>query len=398
LEWFAQCKLDGEKMLADDHWLALSPQETNAKLSQLLKQIILERLDGLIGERAITMGLSSGLDSRTIFAHLPNEGRSVITYTYGHSGTRDFDFMKKLIARGNIQNILIDIHELHWDLGEYQENIRNTQDYPLHPRVMVEARLKKQYPLRADLHGYHLLMTLADPGMRSSNWREAKGYFCQANDPFGMQALVGKEQVRGLLPDKPFMPESVFPFSRQLDLAFRQAQRIRPVDSPAIQYILPYEDPRWIGFWFSRSFAELDGQRLWIQFIKELKNDVYFDLNNSKVRTRREFKKNQNFLVHGISVLYQKGSPVLNLLGLKKSEPSRGRHFHLLSTYRSNKSFHGLVQESISRLKGRHVFHSSFIDDAFRSFEGGALNAADTVKGLVSTDIMMEVGFFQVDD
>ena len=394
LEWFAQCKLEGQKMLAEDDWLTLSAQETKSKLSDLLRRIILEKLDGLMGDREVTMGLSAGLDSRAIFAHLPNEGDPVVTYTFGHPGTRDFDFMKKLRERESIPNILIDLHQFQWDLEEYQGNMLNTQDYPLHPRVMVETHLKKQYPLRADIHGYDMLLTKTKPGTGRSNWQESKISFCQNNDTFGLQASIGQDRVARLLPEKPSMSEAVLSFHRQLDLSFRQAQRIRPLDSRAIQYVLPYEDPRWIGFWLSRSSPELADQRLWIEFIKDLKNDVLFDVNNSKAKTRRDLKRDQNALVYGISVPYQKGSRALNFLGLKKHGTSKGRHFHLLSTYRLNKSFHGLVQESINRLKGRNVFQLSFVDGVFTNFKAGDLNAADTLKGLVSTDIMMEMGFF----
>jgi hypothetical protein len=392
IEWFSQCKLDGQKFLADGEWLSASPQKINIMLSKLLKQIILEKLVELDNENIVTMGLSSGLDSRAIFSLLPKDRIPAYTYTFGHTGILDFDLMKKLRELNNIEINIFDLYQLNWGLEEYQENVLNTQDYPLHPRVMVESQLKKQYPHRSEVHSYDMHLTTAINEKKGASWQQAITLFCQSNNPFKMQEVIGSNQVVVLLPDKPLISDTVLPFNRQLDFSFRQAQRVRPQDSNTTKYALPYEDYRWIGFWLSRPVTDLREQRLWISFIKSLQSNILFDVNNSNAATRQELRKDQIALVYGSHLYsYWYWRYMLQLFRLKKPEPvNPTQHFHIFSTYNSNESFRNMVQEAIKRLRARCIIYPSFIDNVFQQFQAGHSTAAAMLKGLVSVDILLE--------
>ncbi len=390
----AQYRALGIKMFAQGRDLSqYPPAELYTMIRELLKEIVLDKLRHHESDLPLTMGLSSGYDARAIFYVLKKYNVPVFTYTYGQAGNLDFDFIKLLCDRCGISNFFIDTSTVAWSLDDYQANINNFQDYPLSPRVVADWVLKGSFPNRIEIHGYlNGILTKSDDLEPSETWEEATEKFCKKNNPFNLQEHIGPELVRSLIPIKPFVDQEYLSFDRQLDLSLRQEQRVRPISNNHTRYVLPFEDYRWIGLWLGMPYEDLYGQRLYLDFLKSLKDNIFFDLNEAGAVADRASIKRYN-----IRKVYGDKYPLRLNPGqqsgfVRPSQPTA--HFCLLTCYLNNQSFRNMILESVNRLKGRQIFNNSFVDDITRRFEAGDASATKTLNGLVSVDLLIETGIF----
>lgn len=365
----------------------ISPDELKNFISKLLNRIVTDNVGKIPNNAPVTMGISSGYDSRAILAVLNKHQVPITTYTFGQEGNLDFDFAKKYYSKQEYKHLLFDTSKMDWSLEEYEKAIINTQNYPISPQVIVAHKLSCDFPFRYEIHGYlnGSLTGNTIPSGQSMSWKTALDMFCEKNNPFRLQDVLGEGIRYYFLPDKPFLDNKVLSYDRQLDLSFRQLQRIRPVDSVETKYILPFEDYRWAGFWLTRPFQDIAGQSLYIWFLKNFDTEVFFDLKNTDSKNRNSMRK------HRIQLMYGENKPVPSIA--RPKNPTA--HFCLFTCYLNNESFRKMLSQSISRLKGRKIFDVSFIEDAFQRFKSGDENAAAIVNGLVSVDLMLEVGVFE---
>ena len=80
--------------------------------------------------------------------------------------------------------------------------------------------------------------------------------------------------------------------------------------------------------------------------------------------------------------------------GTKTTPTSPTAHFCPLACYKNNHSFRHLVEQSLRRLRARQVFARSYIDQTMRRFENGEAESDRWLRGLISTDLALEVGHF----
>jgi hypothetical protein len=355
----------------------------------------MDSLKEKVGKKPIYLGLSSGYDSRAIFSIVRETDIPILIYNYGMEGQLDFDFVHLLAGKENFDCQFIDTSKLQWSLKEYEKNIHSFQDYPLSPRVVVDRILKKQCPARFEIQGY-LNGNITGQGAyaQSENWEAAIAKFCKRNDRFSLQEILGRKAARSLLPPTPLIAPTILQFDRQLELGYRLRQRIRPISNKTTAYILPFEDSRWVGFWLERPFTDIRGQRLYLSFLKDLRNGIFFDLASSKTMNSRAMRQHRIGLVYGTRY-YQNFRSLASKLGLtsKSKLPNNPTHqVPMLVHYRNNQNFRTMIQKSTSRLEGRNIFDPAFIEGVLAEVEKGNESAGSKLRGLVTTDILLETG------
>ncbi len=394
IDYFAQLSIEGKNEYSLKYSADASDQEIFTFIYDLLNRIVMEKIESIDKTIPVTLGVSSGYDSRSILLVLLKHNIPVITYTYGQLGNFDFDFSKMLFKSLKRRNIFFDTSKFKWSLKSYEQGIFKFQDYPISPRVITEQLLSDKYNRRYDLQGY-LNDSLTGPRISSfgsDNWDLAIDNFCRANDQFKFQGLVSRDTLKFLLPEKPYFQPEILSLDRQLNFSFRQIQRIRPVGGRGATFITPFEDRRWVSFWLSRMSKDLEEQRFYLKFLNSLKENVFFDLKDKSTLERTALKKyNIKSTYSGLKLIDKAYSKYMR----NKKLPSKpGAHFCLYTCYCNNKSFRNMINESIGRLKKRKVFKEIFIDKIWMDFEKGDATAAAMLNGLVSTDILIEVGVF----
>jgi hypothetical protein len=388
LDWFVGCKEDWVRAGQEKIYLGLPPDDQNAFIAELLERVVKDAVARIDPARPLTMGISAGFDSRLLLHFLRKAGLRPSTYTFGQVGSFDFDFMKVLSRRMGLDTEFCDTSEMEWS-WELERKAMSRQILPISPRILTMELMNRRYPNRVDVRGYlgDVLTGSKTSKSEPASWAAALTGFSNNNDTFRWQSLV---PIANMLPGDAFVDANVLAFDVQLDLAYRQSQRIRLEQEPRLgNFIFPFEDARWVGFWLSRRRKHLAGQRRYINFIRSLGSEIFYDLQECSETSRRPLRQER------MEKLYGANRTLVHQARAAKAMPkSPTEHFCMFACYKNNASFRHVVEQSLRRLRARDVFTRSFIDQTVRNFESGEVQSDRRLRGLVSVDLALEAGHF----
>ena len=386
LEWANECRASWVNS-GEEEWCGLGEEGRSDFIKRLLEEVIANVVASL-EQRPLTMGVSAGYDSRILLHFFRRGGVTPEVFTFGQVGDQDFDFVSLLNERQRLGVRVFDTSEIEWRLEVLDQYASYTRDFPLSPRVPVGAILDQCAPGRYELNG-HLGDSLT--GIQQSlhqTWDEALRVFCKISNRFNFQQLFPSEQLIALLPKEPLIDSLSFP--HQLDLGYLECQRMRPVDGPNVKYILPFRDPRWVGFWLNRLPEETYGQSLWLRFLHSLGAEEFIELNGTRCATRKAALRQTTRFLYA-----SKTEQKIDLTTINKAVPSEGTmHFCVFACHANNPHFRRMVDDSVKRLKGRDIFENAFIDDIVCRFISREPGTDRMLNGLVSLDVMAEAGIF----
>ncbi len=391
VNWFDKCLEEWNIGQREYKWDKMSLSEKSIYMQLLFDEIMKDHI-GSFGNSIPWLGFSSGLDSRFIFYALNKEEIIFNTFTYGQIGNHDYDLSCYLSKYMQLPTKYFDTSELSWKLELYDQVTHMLLDRTVSPRVLTAFSLSQQIGEYTEIHGFlndHISGSV-DLEMPSKSWETAKRVFCKANDQFGFQEYLNEKELHKLLPVKPFYSD--ISYDRQLDLGYRQYQRIRPTNYLNVTFSFPFADKRWVGFWLNRSHQELYKQSLYIDMLTSLDSEVFTDLNYLKKSGKLLTKKKRKEFIYGKKQLLRYN---FTKKEGKIAPLSSGAHFCFFACYKNNKDFKKMINNSIKRVKKRNIFYDSFIDSVMVSFLKADKEAEKKIKGIVSIDICLEAGVFE---
>lgn len=283
---------------------------------RLLARIISDRLRAH-GVDRVKLGVSSGMDSRGILGGLLEvlPADRIVAYTNGEPGNPDFETARRFTQARLREHHFFELTEGKYVLDKIVADTAARR--PQGTTWQLSGKSSSSMPPEiADLPNLHGFLGDSISGKRlkgkiETDWQEAVTAFVRTNRVFasayqkaGLEPRVDYEWLPAdydpfhAFPDRPFLSAEVMSYGDQLDLCYRQEQRIRlsaqrfhghEIDAqpPAVRETLRalsakritvYDDPRW-----QRSFLLLPPeQRLNQRFLKAtwatLFPDIFADL------------------------------------------------------------------------------------------------------------------------
>lgn len=393
LQCFIDCREEWRRSGSDPAWDTLQDEEKDEFILRLLSDIVLDSIRRAAPGRPLTMGLAGGFDSRAILYVLRKAGVPVRTYTWGQIGHFDFDLVRLLAARLQLDTVFMDTSSMEWSLRWFDEAAPKTQDIATWARVLATREMDALVPGRMEVHGYlgAAISGARLPSPLSSQWSAAVRRFCTQNDAYGFQRLLPFDAAE-FLPSQPLLDPDDFHLDSQLDLGYRLPQRIRPVPDPVTASpVLPLEHRRWVGFWLNRGLQDLSGQSRLLRVLRKI-TEEFFELALCSATTRNAIQKERRDVLYGSA----DRPKLVDLTNPGKVLPRNpGKPFCFLACYRNNESFRRMIGQSIARLRAREVFPKSFVDRVLQRFERGEETADKMLRGLVVVDLVLETERFR---
>ncbi len=388
VEWAAQCQQDW----AAAHGATMSGASRADRLTLLRETheaVVASAMDRIAIDRPVTMGLSGGFDSRAIIAVLSARPPLPLLYTYGRPGSVDFDTVALLARDQGVAVRLVDTTDLDWDRDTLIERLRGTRDRILSPRMIVGAALDRECGPRSEIHGQlnGSLTGARGPRPPSPTWEAALADFSAGNDPFSLQGHLHPDVVRALLPASP--ASTPLSFDHQLELGLRQFQRIRPVSTATCQYVLPFEDARWVGLWLTTTAQDRLRQSLWSEHLQSLRSTWFPDLDSRTDSAESPQEARARWLVDARG---QQGAPRRAAGDAGPRRPAA--ELCWWSAYRDSPGFRHLVDDGLQRLRGARVFDETFVQGCTDEFGRGTAAGVRRMRALVSTELALAAGLF----
>lgn len=198
--------------------------------------------------------LSAGLDSRAVLAGMTDQGGGDIqTMTYGVPGSFDYEIAPMVATAAGVSNTRMNLHDVEVDPARIDAIALE----PGRPSFFLDMYFNRQVsdrygPNCTYLSGY-LGDVLAGKNLRpvaSQNWDEARHKFASANR-YSRSTWLAPPGVapETLLPDEPFVDETLLGFDEQLDYAIRQECMMRPIVMRSdYDCVAPMLDTEWVAF------------------------------------------------------------------------------------------------------------------------------------------------------
>jgi len=358
----AQQKFTDLSKLIEDDSIEVFDRHSTVSMKDLLCRIIEEQTTKL-GADTVLLSLSSGLDSRGILGALLEifEEKSIIAYTLGHAGTADHDSARRF-TRGVLTNHhIIGVEQTDWNTAEIVAKVRRRPE----GRVVAIGEFQEGSvgsALELDPAVPKLVGFLGDaisgkrlPKIISGCWAEAVDHFIRRNHAYkgDMEILPPDYDPIASLPAQPLVGSMRILLDDQLDLCFRQEQRIRPgggsvgdrkpgaadaSSSLRNRLIRPYEDPRWVRSFLLVPTQLRMGQQLYLRFLARGFRRIFPDLQRSHGR------------------LSGKRRLLEELVGIKPRAGKESKfHVDFDHLFRTNPKFRTFSEENIRDLAARHV-------------------------------------------
>lgn len=289
-------------ILTDESITCFQPSSaTSAR--DLAVQIFKEKFQSFERDK-IRIGVTSGMDSRGLLGVALEviSPENIIAYTNGQKGNKDIER-----ARYFTEHILPTHFLVETQGGQYaaEDWIKRFQARPKGTAgTLYGIQTKLENPLKQYMAFPSVSGFLGDAtsgkrlhGIWNENWDDALASFVKKNEIFRPST---KRLIRSMLPEtydplsvlpkRPLLPQSIMGFDDQLDMCYRQHQRVginfigdggagRNISSRS-NIITIYNDPRWQKSYLSLPPEERIGQKHYLRMLRENWPVIFDDLVN----------------------------------------------------------------------------------------------------------------------
>ena len=230
----------------DDDAIEVFDPGSAASARHLAATILSERL-AVRGAEQIRIGASAGLDSRGLLGVSLDvlAPENIIAFTTGQPGNPDFETARSFTQHILPNHILVTTQDGSYDTDRFVDWLKKQPPGVARPIYGVSDRIDNPMRAYSGLHSVTGYLGDSISGKRlnnriNDNWDEAVANFVHRNEVFRPST---KRVIRTLLPDAydplhvlpkaPFLPHDAMRYDDQLDLCYRQSQRIRVSFPPA---------------------------------------------------------------------------------------------------------------------------------------------------------------------
>lgn len=361
----------------------------NEGMLELLTEVVRAAMTD-VDTAPLTMGITAGFDSRPLLYVLRQLGYEPDLHTYGQPGNIDWDVVTWLGDRLGAPVTMIDTTSLTFSLETYEKLASKGNASQIGAGGHASRFMDTVHPVRVNVHGFLNDVLTGDNREKAAEATgDDRSAFIGRNNQFAFQQFMEPSLIDRLVPTAGIDESRELDVYRQYDLAYRQYSRIKPgwaTDPRRLVY--PFEDERWMGYWLSRPLEQRTGQNRWFRFIQSLDSPIFADLDGLEGEGKR-LRINRKWRFYG-----HKGTPGIvdvSALGITpQHEPAFP--FCTFALAHNNPSFRTVLDESLRRVRGRHIFRPSFLDTVERKFWDGDVSASKMINGIITTDIQSEVG------
>lgn len=294
-------------ILTDDTIETFDPTDSGSA-RRLAATILRERLQER-NAMSIKMGVTAGLDSRTLLGVALDvlKPENIIAYTSGQPGNRDVELARWFTESILPTHYIISTHEeAEYDIEQWVRYFENRHP-PGFPGTLSGTTRVTDNPLSKHAHLDTLFGYLGDTlsgkrlhGKLNLDWRDAVESFVRKNHIFSPadKRLIDRltppdYDPYHVIPDEPLLPFEIMSFDDQLDLCYRQHQRIRRTFKPytaeetggdpryeiiAKKNITIYDDPRWQRSYLTMDASERINQNHYKRTLTECWPHIFQDL------------------------------------------------------------------------------------------------------------------------
>ena len=388
-------------ILTDDSIPVFDSQSAHSA-RKLAVCIMRERFEAR-GVDQILLGLSAGFDSRGLLGVALDilAPESIIAFTTGQVGNNDFEK-----ARLFTEGILPSHHLIETQAGTYsvQDWVSRIQKRPGQTGLIYGISQSvgnnlKEYKRLCKVTGYlgDALSGKRLHGEHFEDWDSATDAFVQKNEVFRpsakriIQSLVPEDyDPHHLLPDGPLLPKNLMTYNDQLDLCYRQHQRIRanfpptrqeelhPLEftevKPSGRTINVYDDPRWQKSYLLMPVEERLYQKHYKWMLKQNWPEIFRDLVDPEDPRYAPPKKPED--------------PKARL----KHSAKTALHTNWESLWKDNENFNEFARELITSLARRDVIYWLDPMELLKEFDKDVLGLGKILWCLVSLELNFRAG------
>jgi len=358
----------------------------------------------------VRLGLTGGLDSRTIFAALrhllPQE--KIHCFTFGAEGLYDFEFFKRFGGFAKPHHF-IDMADIDWSIQwEVRAAERAAQPRTYSAKSYLNRTLDAMGLPKHHVHGFmgDAVLGGSRPGGNTpfANWTDATARFLNKNDRWRLQFLLGADDLDRILPEPPEALPAGMDFYDVLDFGLRQQQRIGKNMTQKPHMLTPLADRKWTG----AQLAEPDllkREQRYMRFLAEFAPDVFPELAEPDISTVKEHKAFRTAFLQEVyrdplhTAAKKMGRPGPSLpLTTPNGTVRAGRQFCERAEFDNNPSFNAFVRELFFTFRDRNILPGTLLNAIWDGFIERRLVDADRVKGLISLEINIRAGKFGATD
>ena len=295
-------------ILHDDSIAVFDPGSAGSA-RQLAATILSERL-AVRGAERVRIGASAGLDSRGLLGVCLDvlAPENIIAFTTGQPGNPDFETARSFTQHILPTHILVTTQDGTYDPDRFIDWLGKQPTGVARPIYGVSDRIDNPMRAYSGLHSVTGYLGDSISGKRLNfhihdSWDDAVANFVHRNEVFRPST---KRVIRTLLPEAydplhlmpkaPFLPHDTMRFDDQLDLCYRQSQRIRvsfppsrPEESrgsdfflvPNSKTVTVYDDPRWQKSYLRMADNLRLGQKHYRWMLRSNWPEIFSDLDEN---------------------------------------------------------------------------------------------------------------------
>ena len=365
----------------------------------LAATIMRERFE-VRGVDRIRLGVSAGYDSRGLLGVALDvlAPENIIAVTSGQPGNHDFDTAQKFTAGILPNHYLIEIEPGSYGADKVVEGLRKGS----YPNALSALGGGKKLPEVDRLYKVSGFLGDSLSGKRLEgkvfdDWAEAMGAFVRKNEVFRPSSKrILKSMVPAdydpyrVLPKEPLLPRELMSYTDQLDLCYRQNQRIRlswpptrkeelhPLEfatvEPTRRHITIYDDPRWQKSYLSMPIEKRLNQKHYKWMLKENWPEIFRDLVSPADRR------------------YVRPPVPEDQIAKLKHSAATASHANWEHLWAHNENFNEFSRELIQSLGRRNVLYWLDPIELLKEFDKDVLGLGKILWCLISVELNFRAG------